>query len=220
MFYGSNIAKFIPWIINIGYFSAIVPQVFLNYKLKSTKGLSNLYIWGYFSGYLAMLFYVYCLNFNLAYKVLVPFSFLAVSILVFQNFLYSNSFKHTINVRLYSSYVFLLLILIPLVLNYAYFMGNVAGWFAMMIWSIYQLPQIYKIYKRKSTKGFSFALVLLIGIGNFFEFLISFILNFPIQSIFIALRGFLICLVFCFQFWIYKDKKLQIESKTLKNAKK
>ena len=89
------ISSIVLWIINIGYFFAIVPQVFLNYKMKTTCGLSSFYLLGYFNGYAVNLFYVYCLNFHLAYKILAPILLLTVSIMFFQVFLYDRTLDRT-----------------------------------------------------------------------------------------------------------------------------
>ena len=43
--------EIIPWIVNICYVGALIPQIFLNYKVKSTRGLSDLYLLGYLNGY-------------------------------------------------------------------------------------------------------------------------------------------------------------------------
>ena len=41
------------------YFIALVPQIILNYRLKSADGLSDLYLWAFFNGYVAEVFYVF-----------------------------------------------------------------------------------------------------------------------------------------------------------------
>ncbi len=71
----------------------ILPQIFLNYRSKSTNGLSNIFLFIYFSGCAINLLYVYGLNLPIVYKIMAPLAFLFVSILVSQHFFYN---KHKI----------------------------------------------------------------------------------------------------------------------------
>ena len=70
--------------------------------------------------------------------------------------------------------------------------------------------QILKIYKRQSVQGFSFLLVSLIGFGNLIELFISYLLNYPIQTRLIAARGIIFYVIFCYQFWIYREESRKI----------
>ena len=54
------VANAIILVIRIISIVSIVPQIFLNYKTKSTNGLSDFYLISYISGYTVQLFYVYC----------------------------------------------------------------------------------------------------------------------------------------------------------------
>jgi uncharacterized protein with PQ loop repeat len=85
-----NIKLFFPWIAQIIFFIGILPQIVLNFNLKSTKGLSDFLLIGYFNAYIFYMFYVFCLNLPLAHKVMTPLSFFAVVILIFQRFYYSE----------------------------------------------------------------------------------------------------------------------------------
>ena len=52
------IANVIIWVMHIISIVSIVPQIFLNYKIKSTRGLGDFYLISYISGYAVQLFYV------------------------------------------------------------------------------------------------------------------------------------------------------------------
>jgi hypothetical protein len=70
----------------------------------------------------------------------------------------------------------------------------------MLIWAIYQIPQIFKNYQNRSVSGLSFWLVSIIGFGNFTEFAVALFLGLPPQTYLNNLNGILIYLSFLYQF--------------------
>lgn len=208
--------NYLLWIVNISYFLGLFPQVILNYKMKTTKALSDLYLMGYLGGYVLNLLYVYALNFDLAYKTRAILSLLVVGFILFQRFFYRDKYQ----LKVYLIGGFILLMFIPLLFVNSKLAGHLAGWSLFFIWSTYQLPQVFKNYKRKSVEGFSFLLVSLICLGNLFEFVMGAILHYPEQSQFIAIRGIVISMIFYSQFWMYgKNSEKVINVKTV-NVKK
>ena len=204
------IANAIIWIVQIISVASILSQVFLNYKVKSTNGLSNTYILIYLSGYIIHLLYVFCLDLPTAYKIMGPLSALLVLILAFQRFFYN---KHKVErrlIRLYCVNFFIIFLLIVLAINFPNKIGHLAGWISVAIWTIYQLPQVFKIYSKKSIVGFSFAFVSLSGFQNLLEFIAGLSLGLLIQTIFVSLRGLAFYAIFCFQFLMYKKKPKSI----------
>ncbi|MFH1461571.1 MAG: PQ-loop repeat-containing protein [bacterium] len=219
MFYNSFLTDFIVWVVNISFVFAVMPQIYLNYKEKTTRGLSDLYLVGYFNGYAINFLYVFSLNFNLAYKVRAIAAVFAVGYMLWQRFSYDSDF---LNLKIKSLYLadFLLIFLAGLLIFMDPFKGgHIAGWALVGIWTFYQLPQVIKIYKSKSVAGFSFVLVSLIGIGNTVELIMSFILKLPIQTHLIALRGIIIYLIFITQFITYGKKQKFVVQKIKQNIK-
>ncbi|MFA5075115.1 MAG: PQ-loop repeat-containing protein [Candidatus Babeliales bacterium] len=202
----SNFAVLATWTAQILFFVGLIPQILLNYKLKSTQGLSELLLIGYLNGYIAYLYYTFCCNLPAAYKTIIPIATVAMLIMVFQRFYYVKEFdKKIYKILLIYILNFLFTIsLLPFAINYKTIIGTSLGWIMAFIWATYQIPQIFKIFKEKTTFGYSFLLVSLIGVGDFVELLGALILNLPMPTILNALRGFLIYLIFCLQFWIYK----------------
>jgi len=200
------IANVAIWIVHIISVIGILPQFFLNYKLKSTAGLSNIYILIYLSGYIIHLLYIFCLDLPMAYKVMAPLSFLLVLIIAFQSFFYN---KHKVThrlIRLYCVSFFIIFLLIVLAIFFPNKIGHLAGWISIVIWTIYQLPQVFKIYSKKSIAGFSFITVSITGFQNLLALMATLALGIPLQSVFSALRGLIFFAIFCFQFWIYEKK--------------
>jgi uncharacterized protein with PQ loop repeat len=194
------------WIVHIVASIGILPQILLNYKFKSTAGLSNVYISIYISGHFFHLLYIFCLDLPIAYKIMNPLSFSLVLVLALQRTIYNkNKTKHR-PVKLYCINFFIISLLIALAINFPAKIGHLAGWISFIIWTIYQLPQVFKIYSKKSVVGFSFAAVSVGGFQNLVGFAAVLALGLPLQTIFTALRGIIFFAIFCFQFWIYKNK--------------
>lgn len=212
MLSSSLLKTFIIWVINISFIFAVFPQIILNKKRKTTKGLSDLYLVSYFNGYAVNLFYVFSLNFNLAYKTRAILAIFAVGYLLWQRFYYDSNFLNLKTKILYFGDFLLLIISGLLILQYPINGGNIAGWALVGIWTFYQLPQILKIYKTKSVAGFSFLLVTLIGIGNIIELLMAFVLKLPIQTYLIDLRGIIIYVIFILQFYLYSANHKNIKN--------
>ncbi|MCK4517520.1 PQ-loop repeat-containing protein [Candidatus Babeliales bacterium] len=189
------------WAIKILFWAGLLPQLLLNRRQHSTRGMSGLMLWGYFNGYLMATFYVFCLNLPIAYKFMVPVSLLTVSVMVAQRFIYDKDFGQ---LWYYAGSLIIGFIGIPLAFSNAALVGNLFGWASVFIWAFYQLPQIFKIYFEKRVVGFSFLLVSAIGIANLTETGIAVWFGFPTQSVLSGLRGGLIYAVFCTQFMLYR----------------
>ena len=197
-----NLNNFYPWIAQIVFFFGLIPQIRLNFKLKSTEGLSDFLLIGYFNAYSFYLFYIFCLDLPDAHKIMIPASFCVALILIFQRFYYSkdNNFK----LKLFYCLNFLVLLsFIPLAIEKPNFVGHIAGWLMMFGWAVYQIPQVIKNYSEKSVQGLSFAWLSIIAVGDFTEFSVALFLGLPSQTYLSNFRGLFIYTIFCIQFWKY-----------------
>ena len=202
------LANIFTWIAHTLFFLGLLPQIVLNYRLKSTKGLSDLLLIGYFNGYVSYLYYTFCLDLPLAYKVILPMATIAMMIMIFQRFLYLDKLtKKDKSLLAFYLFNFLFVIsLIPLATKYPIYVGHFFGWLMMFIWATYQIPQVFKVFIDKSVVGFSFALVSSIGFGDLVELIAAITLKLPMPTLLNDFRGVFIYLVFCVQFWMYKNK--------------
>ena len=200
------IANAAIWIVHIVAAAGIFPQIFLNYKIKSTTGLSNTYMLIYLSAHTVQLFYIFCLDLPIAYKVMGPLSAFLVVILACQYFFYNKRKVTRRSIKLYCVNFFVLFLFIVLAINFPNKIGHLAGWISVIIWTIYQLPQVFKIYSEKTVEGFSFVGILCGGFQNLLGFIATLALGVPLQSVFTALRGLIFFAIFGFQFWIYRNK--------------
>ena len=192
------------WLIQIIYAANFIPQIWLNYRLKSLRGLSDLYLMAFLCAYIGELFYFYCLDFPTAYKAMI-FVFLAeILIMTYQRFLYGGSTPKKYLAIAYGIIALITTSIIPLALQQPCTIGNAAGWFMVSIWSVYQIPQVIKNYARKSVKGFSFLSATLIACGALLELSLALITHLPIQTVFKTSRSILVYLIFCGQFYWYR----------------
>ena len=88
------IKNIIPWISEFAFFIALLPQIILNYRMKSTSSLSNLFLIFYFAAYAINVFYIFGLNLPFAYKVLSPLCVVAVLIVIIQKFYYDRVMEY------------------------------------------------------------------------------------------------------------------------------
>ena len=196
------------WLVRIVATAGILPQIFLNYKVKSTNDLSNTYILIYLFGNIVQLVYIFCLDLPIAYKIMNPISFLLVIVLAFQAIFYNKNKSKNIHrlITLLCVSLFIIFLLIIVAINFPTSTGHLAGWISVVIWTIYQLPQVFKIYSRKSVAGFSFATISFAGFQNIIGLTATLALGVPLQSVLVALRGIIFFAIFCLQFWIYRKK--------------
>ena len=187
------------------YSFSLLPQALLNYRLKSADGLSELYLFAFFNGYLAETFYIFFLNLPLAYKVLGPLGTLCISVIVCQRFYYATWNKKTIRLgKIYLVNVALICCSLPWMFMHPILAGNITGWMASVIWCTYQFPQVVKIFLKRSTSGFSFTLATMCGVASVLELSVAGALGLPIQTVVNAIRGIMVYLIFLFQFLIYR----------------
>jgi hypothetical protein len=139
-----------------------------------------------------------------SYKFTVSLSLIAVFILVIQRFLYDNGYKK--DKPLFWLFFFnsvAAIFLLPCAICHTCLVGNITGWAQVFIWTIYQLPQVFKIQIDKSVFGFSFAMITLFFLGELAELIIAIKLNFPVQTFANSFRGIATYAIFCTQFFLY-----------------
>ena len=204
--FNSTYANITVWLAQILFFFGLVSQIILNFRLKSTKGLSDLWLILLFNGYLAQIFYTYSLDFPFSYKVMVPLSTLAVLVIIGQRFYYSDlTSRRNINfLKVFIVNLLAALFILPFAVDMPADMGYWSGFLMTILWAIYLLPQVYKIFITKSVEGFSFTLVSLVAVGNFMEFTSAVMLHLPYPTILNNFRAIFFYLLICLQFLLYK----------------
>jgi hypothetical protein len=193
------------WFINILFWAGFIPQIILNFRLKTTKGISDLMLLAFFNGYITYNYYVFCCDLPMAYKILSPISLVTVIVMLVQRFMYDKNSKKLFMIYVANS--ILAMLFIPYALSKTLLVGDIMGWISAMIWFVFPVPQIVKIFMDRSVVGFSFMLVTLVGFGDILNSIIAIALQLPTQTLFNGLRGILVYLIFCLQFFLFRRVK-------------
>ncbi|MFH1461572.1 MAG: PQ-loop repeat-containing protein [bacterium] len=199
------LANILIFIANLIFILSLFPQILLNYKIRSTKGLSDLFILASLNGQFSYLIYSFIKDLPFIYKIINPIYAFLFSIIIFQRFYYSDgSSKDKFILRFYIINLFILIYLSYLIFNGLTTLGSLLGWIPLGIGLWKKVPQILKVYKTKSVYGFSLFCIILSLISYMFEASAGFMLDLPVPVLLNDLRGFFINFLFLFQFWTYK----------------
>lgn len=198
------------WISNLIFFFSLIPQIFLNKRLHSTSGLSDLFLLGNMNSVIANLGYTFCTHLPLVYKIMNPFYAFAVFILIFQRFKYFDLQRDKNVLILFCINLTLILVIFNLIIFKTTSFAWLLGWIPILISLWKKVPQIFKIQKTKSVYGFSLGFILLSLAAYVFEILGVLVLALPIQVLFQDLKGISVYVIFLVQFVLYR-KNSQVE---------
>jgi len=198
------VAYYATWVVTIIYFSALIPQIILNYRLKSTAGLSDIMLIIYLMAYGTEVFYVYFLDLPLSYRTMIPLGLTAVIVIVGQRLYYvpDHGSWHFKRALLFVGVLFTLLA-IGGVYDYL-LLGRMAGWMAMASFMIAYIPQLVRIQTKRSVHGLSILFVLMLGFACTVEFLSAIFLGLPLPSLANGLRGMIFNIIFLIQFSMFR----------------
>jgi len=192
------------WIIHILYFICLIPQIMINYKMKSGTGISDAFLFCYLNIYLLLPFYIFGLDLPMAYKVLVPLQGVATLVLIGQRLYYDKSPNLKKLKLCYGCNFFAFFPFVPVAIGSPLLVGVPFGWVGYTFAFVSQIPQAIKIHREKSVKGFSFLFVLFNGIAAILEVVVAFVLELPLPTRISAMRGVFFFVVFCWQFALYR----------------
>lgn len=197
--------KILIWVAQFLYFVCFIPQIWTNYKLKSGKGLNDLFLLAYLNTMLTLLFYSFCLGLPPAYKLMYPLQTIATIILTLQRLYYDNFSEAKYYWLLYGLNLTLPLLLVPCAISNCIITGEITGWIFFSISLVNQLPLVIKIASEKSVRGISFDFLLITGIAGIIEFYVALKLGLPLQTIFGSARIIVFFIIFCILFLLYKN---------------
>lgn len=193
------------WLAQIFYFVCLIPQIVTNYKIKSGDGISELLLIGYFNGYWTFIYYAFCLDLPLAYKVTVPFMTVATLILIFQRLYYQGAGVGRMRWALYGANIVVAFLFIPIAFKSPQQAGHFFGWVTTLIGAVTLLPQVVKVHFEKSVKGFSFLFVFFTALAAFVEVVVARVLRLPVQTVLGAVREIAFFFIFGIQFLLYRQ---------------
>ena len=198
------IPEILAWVPALVYFSAPWMQVIKNFFRGTARAVSHRMLFVAAIGSVSKLLYNYFLWLPFAYRFMRPFTLLALGVLVWQSYRYTES--AVTQRRTVLAYMSLALFVASLILCGIWmpsFIGHGAGWISFIALSVYQAPQVWKNYTRKSVEGLSFAYLTLLCVGAILEIVVAVIMGLPVQSVLNGLRGILYYSIFCYQFVHY-----------------
>lgn len=199
------------WCINFLYTAALLPQISLNHKRRSTVGISGGMMLLYFLAYCAKIVYAYNCVLPLAYRVQGPINGGLVLIMIVQRGWYSD-YKNRFFWKLFYGIIFFFSSCLILSCSYSYRVGYICGWVAMISFALYQLPQLLRVYKTKSSKGVSRLFIGLLLCATTLEFFTSLFLHLPLPSCLNGLRGMITySLLLCSCFYYSQDDSITKE---------
>lgn len=191
-----------------GFFltASSLAQAYLNYRLKSTQGLSAWMM--YFSTITATIYTLFVYHFPHPYSHRIA-SFMtqaAAYVLVFQQFYYADPY---FKVRWWRTvYLFTGLGIAGIYLPFWWYdvlplLGHMWGWLVFVLAALVQLPQLYYNWERKTMHGFSLGFVILQLIGIFITLGACVVFNLPQQTWWNTLRGLVYYCIYIVQFIMY-----------------
>lgn len=192
------------WASLLFYWFCFFPQILTNYRRKDGTGISELMLLGYLNSYLFLLFYIFCLPLPFAYRLMVPLHTLATLIIIGQRLYYDPS-PAGIRLRwVYLLNIIVFTLVIPVARQHPFLVGATFGWCNLILCFFNQLPQVLKVHRSGSVAGFSFLFVLFTGLAAALETIVALVVGLPAQTMVNAMRGVILFLIFCGQFWLYR----------------
>lgn len=204
---GLELSTALQWAALLFYSSCFPPQILTNYKIKSAQGMSDAFIWCYFTGYLLMILYVYGQPFSYPYRIMVPVETVLMSIVVWQRFYYDGIAKSKIfTSAMIASTIGTLLagIFIP---THGLSIAATTGWLALVVFTINQIPQLLKIASSQSTYGFSFLFITFTVTAQICELIGGAITHVPAPTLVMAARGLFVYAIYVYFFRKYGTKR-------------
>ncbi len=197
--------QILVWLAMLLYTLCFLPQIIENYRIKSGTGLSDYFLLAYLNTYITLIYYVFCLNLPIAYKIACPAQGIATIILIAQRLYYNHSETHGAKFYglIYGANLLGALIFIPLAIMHPTHAGHIFGWISFILILLNQMPQVFRVIATKSVAGFSYMFILIMAGAAGIELYTSLVLGLPMQTILSAARGLLYFVIFSALFLMY-----------------
>ncbi|MFA6535367.1 MAG: PQ-loop domain-containing transporter [Candidatus Babeliales bacterium] len=197
--------QILVWLAMMLYTLSFLPQIIENYRLKSGTGLSDYFLLAYLNTYITLIYYIFCLNLPIAYKIACPAQGIATLILIWQRLYYNHSSDSKFYGTIYITNFLISLIFIPLAIMSPTHIGHIFGWISFILILLNQMPQVLRVISTKSVAGFSYMFILIMAFAAAIETYTALALGLPMQTILSAVRGLIYFAIFSVLFLMYKE---------------
>ena len=192
----------------------LLPQLYLNYKRKSTLGLSLLWALANFTASFINLFFVFRLGLPLFSKVMAVYMPVVESLLLGQFVCYGTApYSHCF----WITWTLACLIWLFTALLSLFVPASVTKleWVAIALWSIELFPQLFLNFRRSSTSGQATLSVMLSFVGKTTDFLAAYLLDMPLQTAILAYFSSTTAYLNILQFFYYRLQVLSTDDKDI-----
>ena len=132
--------QILVWLAMLLYTVSFLPQIIENYRLKSGTGLSDYFLLAYLNTYITLIYYIFCLNLPIAYKIACPAQGIATLILIVQRLYYNHSSDSRFYGFIYLANFLGSLIFIPIAIINPTHTGHIFGWVSFILILLNQMP--------------------------------------------------------------------------------
>ena len=154
-----------------------------------------------------MLLYVFLQPFAYPYLIMVPIETGFMMVLLWQRMRYDGLKKSAMfNAGIIASFVAIFGTLF-FASSHAQLIADIAGWGSFVAFAINPVPQLIKIYRSKTTFGFSFWFASLTAGAQILELIGGVIEKIPVPTLAMAVRGLIVYVFYCYFFAKYAAKR-------------
>lgn len=196
------------YISNCIWFLVLLPQLYKNYKRKSTEGLSLIWAFCNFTASLINVFFVFFINVPTFSKVGGIYMPILEFLMLIQSFIYHNVlFIKKIYCLIFFTIIWIIIILIEILKPFGINTNSKLVWISIILWSIETFPQVFLNMKNKSVISQSKVSLILTFIGKTTDFISQYSLIMPQQYVYMTYFSSTLAYINIFQLILYHVKK-------------
>jgi hypothetical protein len=196
------------YISNCIWFLVLLPQLYKNYKRKTTEGLSLIWAFCNFTASLINVFFVFFINVPIFSKVGGVYMPILEFLILIQFFIYHNvSFMKKMYCTIFFIIIWIIIILIEILKPFGFDTNSKLVWISIILWSIETFPQVFLNMKNKSIMSQSKISLILTFIGKTTDFISQYSLIMPQQYVYMTYFSSTLAYINIFQLILYHVKK-------------
>ena len=189
------------------YCSALLPLAVKNYRLKTSRGLSDGLVWCLFNGYITLSIFSFSLKLPTAYGVISSVQLAIMCFIIGQRFWYDDFAWRWRLACLYATNAIVGLAFALAATVWPYQIGHALGWASLFFFVSTRIPQIIKIQRERSVYGFSYGFSVILAVAAVLEVSLVFAYNLPLQMLATSIWSITAFFIFTAQFYFFLWRK-------------